>query len=103
MARFRHLMLVCTNAGRAGDTKLRCAARGSEALLDNLKACARNSGLPKGSVRVTRSGCLDLCAKGAAVLGLTDAGDGKLTERWHERLTPEDAQDVFAKEIEGGA
>lgn len=101
MARFDHLMFVCTNAGREGDTKVRCAARGGEELLARLKACARDSGRPKGSIRVTRSGCLDLCAKGAAVLALTDAGDGQLTERWHVRLGPNDAEGVLAAELSG--
>lgn len=101
MARFDHLMFVCTNAGREGDTKTRCAARGGEALLARLKACASDSGRPKGSIRVTRSGCLGLCAKGAAVLALSDAGDGQLSERWHVRLGPDDAEAVLEAALSG--
>lgn len=104
MARFDHLLLVCTNAGKAGDSKVRCGARGADALLDRLKACARERPPGAGKVRVTRSGCLDLCAKGIAVLALAADGPGTgLTEHWYTQLTPDDAEATFQAELARGA
>jgi (2Fe-2S) ferredoxin len=78
----RHL-LVCTNRRDPGG-KPSCAARGSEALLDALKAGLKASPALSASAWITKSGCLKHCSQGpAAVLwpeGLVLAG-----------LRPEDA------------
>lgn len=57
----RRVILVCTNARPEGKTS--CGNRGSEELLARLKDHVNENGL-KPALRVTRCGCLGLCAQG---------------------------------------
>jgi (2Fe-2S) ferredoxin len=62
------LILVCTNARKPGE-RVSCAGEGfcGARLRDALKDEAAKRGL-KGRVRVSASGCLDLCEEGPNVL-----------------------------------
>lgn len=61
-------------------------------LLDRMKAEVAALGL-KGRVRVTRSGCLDLCAKGCAVAAFSRDPDRK--ETWYTHLGADDAKGLI--------
>ena len=57
---------VCTNRREDGNPKGSCAQKGSEKLRDDLKKCVAAAGLAR-TVRVSSSGCMDLCEYGTAV------------------------------------
>ena len=65
--RFRHHVFVCENERPADDPRGCCAAKGSEAIRDALKAEIHRRGL-KGQVRANGAGCLDNCANGPTIV-----------------------------------
>jgi predicted metal-binding protein len=99
MARFKHILFVCQNERDRDNPKGSCKHRGSAALLDRLKELASEHG-QKGKVRITGSGCLDLCAKGCAVAAFS--GGAPAAETWYGNLGPEDADALFEAHILGG-
>jgi len=62
---FQRIVFVCINHRAEGEAC--CAGRDSEAIAEALKARIKALGLG-GRVRVSKSGCQDLCAKGANVM-----------------------------------
>jgi (2Fe-2S) ferredoxin len=66
-AKYKKLVLVCTNL-RTDGTKC-CAGNGSDEIRDVLKARVKEAGLP---VRVSKSGCLGMCATGPTVVIMPD-------------------------------
>lgn len=98
MSRFRHMVFVCTNERDASDPRGDCKSRGGEALLERLKALVGEHKL-KGKVRVTKSGCLDYCAKGCAVAVFSENPAHR--ETWYTRVTASDADALFASHILG--
>ena len=66
---FQKILFVCVNNRENGE--LACSARGSKAIQEHLKQIAKDRGL-KGKVRVSQSGCMDLCAKGPNVMVFPD-------------------------------
>ena len=64
--KYKKLVLVCTN--RREDGKC-CADGGSESIRDVLKVRVKELGLP---VRVSKSGCLDMCQTGPTVVIMPD-------------------------------
>ncbi len=99
MARFDHMVFVCTNERDPSDPRGSCAMRGSRDILDRLKQLVHEHKL-KGKVRVTSSGCLDYCAKGCTVAVFS--GDPRIRETWYTHVTPADADELFEKHILGG-
>ena len=71
---YETLVLVCTNK-RAPDERVGCASHGrcGAALRDKLKEEVSRRGL-KGKVRVSASGCLDVCDDGPNVVISPPAG-----------------------------
>src|SRR5687768_7549221 len=65
---YETLVLVCTNK-RAPEERVGCASHGrcGAELRDKLKEAVAAKGL-KGKVRVSASGCLDLCEEGPNVV-----------------------------------
>ena len=61
-------VFVCTNRRPEGHERGSCAARGSEAVYDALKAEMKARGLAKVQARVCAASCLDQCAGGVAIL-----------------------------------
>jgi len=59
-------VFVCTNRRPDGHKRGSCAARGSEALRDYMKARAKELGM--SAVRVNSAGCLDRCELGPCVV-----------------------------------
>jgi (2Fe-2S) ferredoxin len=62
---YRVLLLVCTNL--RGEERSSCGARGSAAIHQELKRRVKSLNLPY-RVRVSQTGCLDLCEIGPNVL-----------------------------------
>ena len=77
---FQRIVFVCLNQRTAGETC--CAIGGSEPILEALKAEVQAAGL-QGKVRVSRSGCQDLCAQGPNLMIFPDY-------RWFHHVTLED-------------
>ena len=102
MARFEHLIFVCTKERPSGAKNGSCQARGGAQLLEQLRELVREHGL-KGRVRVTSSGCLDLCAKGCVALAYrapsVSPGDDPPNETWYTGLTVNDARPLFAAQV----
>ncbi|MBI5365606.1 MAG: (2Fe-2S) ferredoxin domain-containing protein [Planctomycetes bacterium] len=86
---YAKLILVCTNEREPG--RAACGLRGSAALLERLKACVKENGLSR-QVRVTRSGCLDLCEVGPVVAVTPD-------QRCYTGVTPADLDRIIAAEL----
>ena len=66
---YQKILFVCVNRRVAGEAC--CAARESEAIAEALKAKVKALGLSR-RVRVSKSGCQDLCAKGPNVMIFPD-------------------------------
>ena len=66
---FQKIVFVCINERDGG--RACCAARDSAAIAEALKAKVKALGL-SGRVRVSKSGCQDLCAQGPNVMVFPD-------------------------------
>ncbi len=99
MARYEHMLFVCTNLREASDPRGSCQARGALKLLDRLKELTHAHQL-KGKVRATSSGCLDCCARGITV-AVFSAG-APAAQTWYTRVTPEDADELFQTHVLSG-
>ncbi len=84
---YEHHIFVCTNRRPDGHSRGSCAARGSEAVRDALKAKAKEAGL--SNVRVNASGCLDFCERGPVVCDYP-------ANMWWSRVSLDDVQDLVA-------
>jgi len=96
MARFEHLVFVCVNEREADNPKGCCHAKGAAEVLDRLRELTHTHGL-KGKVRVTSSGCLNLCKKGVAVVVFSAVAPAG--ESWYTGVTPEQAEALFRRHI----
>ena len=79
-------VFVCTN-DRKGERQS-CADNNSQALKDTLKEAVHARGW-KGKVRISTSGCMGLCTKGANVLIYPQ-------QIWFSETRPEDAAQILA-------
>ncbi len=77
---FQKIVFVCVNQRQPHE--ICCAARGSDAIATALKARIKALGLSR-IVRVSRSGCQDLCARGPNVMVFPD-------QVWYEAVTIDD-------------
>lgn len=84
----KHLY-VCVN--RREDGRSCCAARDGEAVRDRLKEYVNTHGL-KGRVRVSGSGCMDFCEKGANVMVYPD-------HRWYHHVGLTDVDQIIKAEL----
>ena len=91
---FQAHLFVCCNRRPDGHRRGSCAARGSEALKDYMKARAKELGL-KG-VRVNQAGCLDRCEFGPVIVIYPEG-------IWYRAETREDVDEILqAHLVEGG-
>jgi len=81
----RHV-LVCINERPADNPKGCCAAKGSVALFEQLKAMTRERGLGS-SVIVSRTSCLKHCSRGITVAVYPD-------NVWYAGVTPADLAEI---------
>lgn len=91
---FQAHIFVCCNRRADGHKRGSCAASGSEALRDYMKARAKELGL-KG-VRVNQAGCLDRCEFGPTMVIYPEG-------IWYQVRSREDIDEVLtAHLVEGG-
>ena len=83
---FQRIVFVCINERPAGEAC--CLAGGSQAIFEALKERVAAAGL-KGRVRVSRSGCHDVCAQGPSVMVFPEY-------RWFHHVTAEDVPEILA-------
>ena len=89
----RHV-LVCINERPADNPKGSCAAKGSVALYEELKAMTRDRGLG-GRVIVSRTSCLKHCSRGITVAVQPD-------NVWYAQVTPADLDEICQRHLEDG-
>ncbi|MEI6162035.1 MAG: (2Fe-2S) ferredoxin domain-containing protein [Roseococcus sp.] len=91
---FEAHVFVCCNRRPDGHKRGSCAASGSEALRDFMKARAKELGL-KG-VRINQAGCLDRCEFGPTMVIYPEG-------IWYQVHTRDDVEEVLqAHLVEGG-
>ena len=88
---YQKIVFVCVN--RRAAHEVCCSHRDSEAIAAALKARVKELGLSR-SVRVSKSGCQDLCAKGPNVMIFPDYA-------WYCGVTPEDVERIIQDVIRG--
>lgn len=87
-------IFVCCNRRPDGHKRGSCAARGSEALRDYMKARVKEAGVPQA--RVNMAGCLDRCEDGPCLV-IYPAGV------WYRIETRADVDRIIADHLlEGG-
>jgi (2Fe-2S) ferredoxin len=90
---FRAHVFVCCNRRPDGHRRGSCAARGSEALRDYMKARAKELGL--GGVRVNAAGCLDRCEFGPTMVIYPEG-------IWYSPRTKEDVDEILQAHLVAG-
>jgi (2Fe-2S) ferredoxin len=86
-------MFVCCNRRPDGHTRGSCAARGSEALRDYMKARVKEAKIPHA--RVNMAGCLDRCEDGPCIV-IYPAGV------WYRIESRQDVDAVIEQHLIGG-
>jgi (2Fe-2S) ferredoxin len=87
--KFLKYILVCENDRPEGDC---CSVKGGR-LRELLKEAVKARGLAS-KVRVSRTGCLDVCAEGPNVLVMPD-------NVWFRRVEEKDVDEILRKALEG--
>ncbi len=82
---YQKIVFVCINKREADEVC--CARRESEAIAEALKARVKALGLSR-QVRVSKSGCQDVCAKGPNVMVFPD-------QTWYAGVTPGDVEHII--------
>lgn len=88
---FKRVVFVCVNKRDNGEAC--CSERSSQLILDKLKERVKDLGL-SGKVRVSKSGCQDVCARGPNVMIFPD-------NIWYSEVSPNDIEDILRAIIEG--
>ena len=88
---YQKIIFVCINQREPHEPC--CAHRESAAIAASLKARVKALGLSR-LVRVSKSGCQDLCAKGPNVMVFPDA-------RWYHGVTHADVEHIIQDTIRG--
>ncbi len=92
--RYRHHVFVCENRRPDDDPRGCCAAKGSEAIRDALKAEIHRRGL-KQEVRANGAGCLDSCAEGPTIVVYPEGV-------WYGRVRVEDVPEIVESHLVNG-
>ena len=85
------ILFICINQRQPQE--ICCSHRGSEAVAESLKARVKALGLSR-RVRVSKSGCQDLCAKGPNVMVFPG-------EVWYQGVTQGDVEQILQDTIRG--
>ena len=88
---YKKILFVCVN--RREPNAICCAHRESESIAAALKARVKELGLAR-EVRVSKSGCQDLCAKGPNVMMFPDAV-------WYHGVTRDDVERIVQDAVLG--
>lgn len=81
---YQKILFVCVNEREPGE--ICCSHRESKAIAEALKARVKALGLSR-AIRVSKSGCQDLCAKGPNVMVFPDYV-------WYHGVTPQDVERI---------
>lgn len=92
-AYFEAHVFVCCNRRPDGHPRGSCAAKGSEALRDYMKARAKELGL--SGVRINTALCLDRCEHGPSLVIYPEGV-------WYTVATREDVDVVLARHLQAG-
>lgn len=87
---FKKYLFVCENVREKG--KDCCGEAGSD-LRESLKKAVEKKGLSE-KIRVSRTGCLDVCSEGPNVLLMPD-------NLWFKRVGEKDLETILEKAVEG--
>ena len=87
---FQKILFVCVNKREPHETC--CSHRSAEAIAAALKARVKQLGLSR-AIRVSKSGCQDLCSRGPNVMVFPDA-------RWYSGVALEDVERII-QEVAG--
>jgi (2Fe-2S) ferredoxin len=90
---YRAHLFVCCNRRPDGHRRGSCAAAGSEALRDYMKARAKELGIT--GIRVNQAGCLDRCEFGPAMVIYPEGV-------WYRPRTREDVDEILSVHVQGG-
>ncbi len=88
---YQKRLFVCINNRQPGEAC--CSQRGSEAIAEALKARIKALGLAR-AVRVSKSGCQDVCARGPNVMVFPDY-------RWYHGVTADDVERIVQDTVQG--
>lgn len=88
---YQKILFVCVNQRQPNE--ICCSHRDSEAIAAALKARIKELGL-SGAVRVSKSGCQDLCAKGPNVMVFPDYV-------WYHGVTAADVERIVQEATRG--
>ena len=88
---YQKILFVCINERQPNE--LCCARRDGLALAESLKARIKALGLSR-AVRVSKSGCQDLCAKGANVMVFPD-------QLWYHDVSLHDVEAIIHDVVRG--
>ncbi|MBI1991978.1 MAG: (2Fe-2S) ferredoxin domain-containing protein [Candidatus Omnitrophica bacterium] len=88
---YQKILFVCVN--RREPDEVCCSHRDSEAIAAALKTRVKGLGLSR-AIRVSKSGCQDLCAKGPNVMVFPDYV-------WYHGVTQADAERIIQDAIRG--
>ena len=86
---YQKILFVCINKRQPHETC--CTQKDSEAIAEALKARVKTLGLAR-RVRVSKSGCQDLCAKGPNVMVFPDYV-------WYHGVTQDDVERIIQDTI----
>ncbi len=86
---FKKYLFICENERAEGG----CCMPGGAAIREALKAKVKAMGLDR-KIRVSRSGCLDLCSEGPSVLLMPD-------NVWFKRVAEKDTDAIIERSREG--
>ena len=94
MSRYERHIFVCVNERSPEDPRGSCAAKGSAAIRDRLKAELKTRGLAR-RMRANQAGCLDLCELGPTVVVYPE-------QVWYAGVTLEDLPEIIECHLIGG-
>ena len=83
---YEKILFVCVNKRDNGEAC--CSDRGSEAILTALKDRVKTLGLA-GKIRVSKSGCHDVCKRGPSVMVFPD-------DVWYHGVTAADVERILS-------
>jgi (2Fe-2S) ferredoxin len=89
----RHVF-VCTNERAPDHPRGCCAAKGSVAIRDRMKALVKERGLAD-RVRINAAGCLDFCATGVSIVVYPE-------NVWYGHVTLADVEEIVERHLAGG-
>ena len=88
---YKKIIFVCVNERTSGEAC--CSARNSTLIAESLKARVKALGLGR-EVRVSKSGCQDVCAKGPNVMVFPDYV-------WYHEVTHADVERIVQDLVKG--